>query len=106
MKRNNVTKKYLKNEIHFNFGLPDNISEKILNSFFEIIIDGLLRDGEVKISNFGKFKVLNKKARIGRNPKTKQEFNISKRKVVSFYLSSSVKKKINEKKEQNGLQNN
>ena len=106
MKRNNVTKKYLKNEIHFNLGLPGNISEKILNSFFEIIIDGLLRDGEVKISNFGKFKVLNKKARIGRNPKTKQEFNISKRKVVSFYLSSSVKKKINEKKEQNGLQNN
>ena len=103
MKRDNFTKKDLKNEIHFNLGIPDSLSKKILNSFFEIIIEGLLKDGEVKISNFGKFKLLDKKERIGRNPKTKQEFNINKRKVVSFYPSLSAKKKINEKKEQSRL---
>ena len=73
MKRHNITKKDLKNEIHFNLGIPDSLSEKILNSVFEIIVEGLLRDGEVKISNFGKFKILDKNARIGRNPKTKQK---------------------------------
>jgi len=103
MKRHNITKKDLEEEIHFNFGIPNPLSEKILNSFFEIIIEGLLRDGEVKISNFGKFKILHKKARIGRNPKTKEEFNISKRKVVTFYPSLSIKRKINEKKEQNRI---
>ena len=103
MKRVNITKKHLKNEINFNFGIPDILSEKILNSFFEIIIEGLNRDGEVTISNFGKFKILHKKARIGRNPRTKQQFTISKRKVVSFYPSLSIKKKMNEKKEQNSL---
>jgi len=103
MKRHNITKKDLKNEINFNLGIPDSLSEKVLNSFFKIILEGLLRDGEVKISNFGKFKILDKRARIGRNPKTKQEFNISKRRVVTFYPSLSIKKKINEKKEQSRL---
>ena len=110
MKRYNITKKDLKKKIHFNIGIPDSLSEKILNFFFQIIVEGLLKDGEVKIStflskslNFGKFKLLDKKERIGRNPKTKQEFNISKRKVVSFYPSLSAKKKINEKKEQSRL---
>ena len=103
MKRQNITKKDLENKIRFNLGIPNSLSEKILNSFFEIIVEGLLRDGEVKISNFGKFKILDKKARIGRNPKTKQEFNISKRKVVSFYPSLSTKRKINEKKEQSRI---
>ena len=106
MKRHNVTKKDLEEKIHFNLGIPNTLSEKILNSFFEIIIEGLLKDGEVKISNFGKFKILNKKSRIGRNPKTRQEFNIDKRRVVTFYPSLSIKKKINEKKEQSRLQNN
>ena len=96
MKRHNVTKKDLEEKIHFNLGIPNTLSEKILNSFFEIIIEGLLKDGEVKISNFGKFKILNKKSRIGRNPKTRQEFNIDKRRVVTFYPSLSIKKKINE----------
>ena len=99
MKRINITKKDLKNEIHYNLGFPDVLSEKILNSLFNIIIKGLLRDGEVKITNFGKFKILNKRERIGRNPKTKEVYYISKRKVVSFYPSTSIKKKINEKKE-------
>jgi len=103
MKRHNVTKKDLEEKIHFNLGIPNTLSEKILNSFFEIIIEGLLKDGEVKISNFGKFKILNKKSRIGRNPKTRQEFNIDKRRVVTFYPSLSIKKKINEKKEQSRL---
>ena len=96
MIRKNITKKDLRNKIHYTLGIPDRLSEEILNSFFDIIIEGLLKDGEVKISNFGKFKVLNKKSRIGRNPKTKVEFNISKRKVVAFYPSLSTKKKLNE----------
>ncbi len=100
MKRNNITKKDLINEIHSNIGIPNSLSEKILQYFFETIVEGLIRDGEVKIMNFGKFKILKKKARIGRNPKTNEIFNISKRKVVTFYPSPSIKKKINEKKEQ------
>ena len=99
MKRDNITKKILKDKIYFNIGVPNSLSQEILDNFFDIIIKGLLKDGEVKISKFGKFKILNKKARIGRNPKTLKEFTISKRKVVTFYPSESVKKKLNEKEQ-------
>ena len=97
MKRNNINKKFIKDRINFDLGLPISFSEKILNSFFDIITEGLIKDGDVKITNFGKFKVLNKRARIGRNPKTKEVFDITSRKVVAFYPSKLIKKKFNEK---------
>ena len=39
---------------------------------------------KVKLSNFGTFTIREKKARVGRNPKTKEEKIISSRKVVLF----------------------
>ena len=95
MKRANITKKHLKDEIYFNFGLPEILSEKLLKSFFDIIVEGLLKDGEVKISKFGNFKILNKKSRIGRNPKTKEEFVITARKSISFKASKNILDKLN-----------
>jgi len=41
---------------------------------------------------------LNKKSRIGRNPKTKVEYQIKARKVVTFLPSCLTKKEINKKK--------
>ena len=96
MKRYNLTKKNLQKKIYYNLGIPNILSDKILNSFFKLIYKGLLRDGEVKISNLGKFKLLDKRARTGRNPKTKQEYIIKQRKSVSFYPSLKVKKRLND----------
>ena len=50
MKRDNITKKILKDKIYFNIGVPNSLSQEILDNFFDIIIKGLLKDGEVKIS--------------------------------------------------------
>ena len=63
---------------------------------FNEIISGLIHGGEVKISSFGTFKTINKKKRIGRNPKTRVEAIISARKVVVFRASNLLKKKINQ----------
>ena len=53
------------------------------------IIKGMLEEGEpVLISGFGQWKVRDKKVRIGRNPKTKEEYEISPRRVVTFYPSN------------------
>ena len=95
MKRNNLTKKDLEKKIRYSIGIPSSFSKKILENFFNIIVQGLLRDGEVKISNFGKFKVLYKKSRIGRNPKTKKEAIISERNVILFKPSKFLKNRIN-----------
>ena len=50
---------------------------------------------EVKIVNFGIFKVKNKNARIGRNPKTKVEVMISERNVVKFKASEFLINAVN-----------
>ena len=49
----------------------------------------------IKVSKFASFKVITKKERLGRNPKTGKEAVISERKVVSCKFSKNFKNKIN-----------
>ena len=91
----NFTRKDLSNKIYKNLGFSKNLSSKIVDDFFEILILEIIKSNKIKISSFGTFKVINKKERIGRNPKTKIEAKISPRKVVKFKPSSFVKKIIN-----------
>ena len=55
----------------------------------------IIKISKVKISSFGTFQVVNKKERIGRNPKTKVTAKISSRKIVKFKPSQIFKKRIN-----------
>tara|TARA_A200000113_G_C8769385_1_gene323809 strand:+ start:220 stop:525 length:306 start_codon:yes stop_codon:yes gene_type:complete len=81
----------LKNE----FGFNRKLCLDMINDIFDIIIEGLQSDKKVKIHNFGTFKLNNKKSRIGRNPKTKEEFNISSRNVITFKASKILLRHIN-----------
>ena len=95
MIKKNFTRKDLSNKIYHNIGFSKNFSSKIIDNFFESLISALIESNKIKISSFGTFKVINKRERIGRNPKTKIEAKISPRKVVKFKPSSFVKKEIN-----------
>ena len=66
-----------------------------VNDIIDIIIQGLKVNGYVKIHNFGSFKIKRKNSRIGRNPKTKEDFMISERNVLTFKASKSVLNYIN-----------
>ena len=54
-----------------------------------------IKNDNFNLKNFGSFKILNKKARIGRNPKTNEIHEISERKALSFIPSKKLIKKIN-----------
>jgi integration host factor subunit alpha len=54
----------------------------------------------VSISGFGKWKVREKTARRGRNPKTAEEIVISPRTVVTFSLSNVLRSKLSGKEEE------
>ena len=95
MVKKNLTRKDLSNKIYQNLGFSKNFSSMIIDNFFETLIQGLLNSNKIKISSFGTFKVINKKKRIGRNPKTKVETIIVPRKVVMFKPSLVVKEKLN-----------
>ena len=95
MTKKNFTRKDLSNKIYQNLGFSKNFSSKLIDNFFESLIEELIKTNKMKISSFGTFNVISKKKRIGRNPKTKVEAIIEPRKVVKFTPSLLVKHKLN-----------
>ena len=95
MVKNNFTRKDISNRIFKNLGFSKNMSSRIVDDILEAIVSELSYAKKIKISSFGSFEILDKKKRIGRNPKTKIETTISARKVVKFKPSKSFKQKIN-----------
>ena len=95
MLKKNFTRKDLSNIVHKNLGFSKNISSLIIDDFFESLVSELIKFNKIKISSFGTFEVVDKKERIGRNPKTKIEVKIVARKVVKFKPSIAIKEKLN-----------
>ena len=93
--RRNLTKKDLINQVYMQIGFSKNITESLIEDFFNLIVDSLQKSGKIKISLFGTFKIRSKKSRIGRNPKTKEEKKIAERNVVLFKPSKEFKEIIN-----------
>ena len=93
--RQNLTKKDLINQVYMQIGFSKNITESLIEDFFNLIVDSLQKTGKIKISLFGTFKIRSKKSRIGRNPKTKEEKKIAERNVVLFKPSKEFKEIIN-----------
>ena len=93
--RNNLTKKEIINSIYMQIGYSKKVTENLLEEFFELILNNLIKHKKVKISKFGTFSIKEKKPRIGRNPKTKKEVLISARKVLIFKSSKELQKIVN-----------
>ena len=75
------------------FGLNFNLSKKIINDIIEILVKNI-KTGDLNLKNLGTFKIINKKERIGRNPKTREEFKISSRNSISFKVSKNITRSL------------
>jgi integration host factor subunit alpha len=93
--RINLTKKDLVNLVYMQLGFSKQISENLIDDFFQTIINNLENEKVLKLSKFGTFIIRNKKPRIGRNPKTKERKIITKRNVVLFKPSKEFKNFVN-----------
>ena len=89
-----VTKLDLVNHLNKKLGLNKVESKELVEAFFNEIKKSLIDNEEVKISGFGNFKILNKKERPGRNPKTGKPALISARRVVTFRAGQKLRKKM------------
>ena len=98
--RINLTKKDLVNLVYMQLGFSKQISENLIEEFFSLVSLNLKDQKKIKISKFGTFSLREKKQRIGRNPKTKEEKKISKRNVILFKASKEFKELINKKKDE------
>lgn len=86
-----MTKADIVNNVFEKVGLSKNETQAIVESVFDTIKQTLIAGESVKITGFGTFNVRKKRARIGRNPKTKQEVEITPRRVVTFKASDQIK---------------
>lgn len=86
-----MTKADLVNLLFERTGLPKAEAHSIVELVLDLIKDSLLAGETVKISGFGTFQVRKKSARMGRNPRTKQEVEITPRRVVTFKASEQLK---------------
>ena len=76
-------------------GFPVNLIKKIVNDYLMMLTYKIKKDRDFLIKNFGSFKIIDKKERVGRNPKTKEEFIITARKSISFTASKNLLKNVN-----------
>ena len=97
--RINLTKKDLVNLIYMQLGFSKQISENLIEDFFQTIILNLQKEETLKLTNFGTFFIRKKKSRLGRNPKTKEKKIISERNVVLFKPSREFRNFVNLKDE-------
>lgn len=79
------------------------ISRQAASTLLEVTIDeikrGFARGEKLMISSFGVFSVLDKKERVGRNPRTGEPITITGRRVVSFKPSVVLKSSMNPQKQ-------
>ena len=87
-------KKDIVNNISSKALISSSSSLQLLNKFIDIIISKSTNNS-VKISNFGTFYLHKSPKRIGRNPKTKEEFVINKRSIISLKVSKYIRDFIN-----------
>jgi len=70
-------------------------TETILNAFIESIEETLEKKEKVQLIGFGTFESRNRAARIGRNPRTKEEISIPETTVPVFKASKVLKDIVN-----------
>ncbi len=70
-------------------------AKETLETLIEIIKSTLASGEDIMISGFGKFQVMNKSPRKGRNPATGESMLLAKRRVVTFKCAGKLKDRIN-----------
>lgn len=90
-----MTRTDLVDAVYHDIGFSRKDSAELVNAVFDLILDRLA-DGEmVKLSGFGNFILRDKRSRVGRNPKTGVECEITARKVLVFKSSRLLRNKVN-----------
>ncbi len=96
MYKKSITKIDLIKNLSNKTGFSLNYSKKLINDLIDILIQNI-ETGNLILKNVGSFRLISKKERIGRNPKTKEEFLITARKSISFKASKEILLYFNKK---------
>lgn len=71
------------------------MTANLIGATFDIMGAALKKGEKIQMVNFGSWKKLRRKARLGRNPKTGKPLNIPARNVVKFSAGQDLLSSIN-----------
>ena len=70
-------------------------AERKMKVFLETVEEALVKGEEVIFTGWGKWEVVEKAERVGRNPKTGEEITIPARKAIKFKAGKALEEKVN-----------
>ena len=69
--------------------------EQLVNTVFETITKALEDGDRVELRGFGAFSVRERKARIGRNPRTGEPVNVEAKRMPFFIMGKGMRERLN-----------
>lgn len=90
-----MTKADLTEQVYQKLGLSKKEASDLVEMVFDLMKETLEKGEKIKISGFGNFVIREKRTRVGRNPQTGQEIEISARRVLTFRPSQVLKNRLN-----------
>ena len=87
----NMNKAELSAAVAEKIGASKKVSEQAVNAVFEAITESLVKGDKVQLVGFGSFEIKERAARVGRNPRTKEEIAIPASRVASFKVGKALK---------------
>ena len=91
----NLTKKDLSEMLRKELKLSVDISDSLVDECFQTIKTTLRSQKNLKLSGFGSFEIITTKERVGRNPKTMENYKIPAQNKVRFSSTSKAKNFLN-----------
>ncbi|MDM8540075.1 integration host factor subunit alpha [Desulfococcaceae bacterium HSG9] len=90
-----LTKANIIESVREQMDFPKNDCIDVVEKLLGIMKKTLENGEDIMVSGFGKFRVMQKKQRKGRNPATDQEMLLDQRRVVTFRCSGVLRNKVN-----------
>ncbi len=69
--------------------------EQLVNTVFETISEALERGDRVELRGFGAFSLRERKARIGRNPRTGESVDVAAKTIPFFKMGKGMRERLN-----------
>lgn len=91
-----MTKAELIEEVAKTAELPKKQAEVVIDILLKNIVDALSRGEKIELRGFGSFRVRQRAARKGRNPKTGEQVSVPAKRIPYFKPGRELKELINE----------
>ena len=89
-----MTKAEIVESLYSELNLPKKDVQNIVEALFELIKSELEQGRSIKLPGFGNFNIRSKNSRVGRNPKTGEQIEITARSVLTFKPSQILRERV------------